>query len=577
MKLPEETLYRSVKLDRKRVDEKRRTVALSFSSETPVQRYFGREILGHKSGEIDLSFFKAGSAPLLSNHADNVQIGVVESARLENGKGRAVVRFSKRPEAEAEFQDVLDGIRTNVSVGYRIESLQLESEDDSGPTYRATRWQPLEISLVSIPADHSVGVGRQHTPTTKRNIEMENQVEEIKEILAVGEAHNMHREAQEFVNNGKTAQQFKSYVLEKLAASGNTPVETDPEIGLTARERRQFSFLKALRYLSDPKKQSFRDDAGFEIACSQAVEQRTRRNAKGLFVPTDVLRAPINGQRDLNTQVDTAGGYMVANDLLAGSFINSLENAMVCKALGAVMLRDLVGDCAIPKKTGGATAYWLGEGDDITESQPTLGQIVLRPMGIGAYTDLTRKMMLQSSIDAENFVRNELAMRLGIGIDLAALSGTGAAGQPLGILNTTGIGSVTLNAANTPNWGDIVDLETAVAVDNALVGNLGYTANATIQGNMKQTDRGTDTGKFILGAEGPNTLNGHRFLMSNQVTAKYMIFGNWRDLIIGYWSGVDINVDTSSLSTSGGTRIVAMQDVDVAVRHPESFASGYKS
>jgi len=611
-KIKTNKLYRSMSFERADVDEEKRTVSLSFSSEAPVERYFGKEILSHKTGHADMSFISSGRAPLIKDHYGS-QIGVVDSAEIKSGKGRAVVRFSKRAEADAEFQDVLDGIRTNVSVGYRIRKLQLEKEDEKeGPTYRAVDWVPLEISLVDVPADMSVGVGRSEqeqfdteiigkrseTIETKENIPMEKTAEEVRqeiekeyqkksreeietarneavndvrEIVAIGDAHGMSDDANRFINEGKSARQFKDFVLEKMAERGNTPVDTDPDIGLNDKETRQFSFLRAIRALAHPGNRAFQEDAKFEFECSKAVEDRSKRTAKGLFVPTDVLRAPM--QRDMNTQVDTAGGYLVDNVLAAGSFIETLENSLVCRKLGAIMLRDLVGDMSIPKQTGGATAYWITEGDDITESAPTFGQVVLRPMGVGAYVDLTRKMMLQSSMDVENLVRNDMALRLALAIDLAGLSGTGAAGEPMGILNTTGIGSVSINAQNAPDWGDIIDLETAVSVDNALTGSLAYTANATIQGNMKQTVRhATASVNFIL--EG-NTLNGYPFYMSNQVTSKYMIFGNWRDLVLGFWSGVDINVDTSSLSTSGGTRIVAIQDCDVAVRHAESFASGY--
>jgi HK97 family phage major capsid protein len=145
--------------------------------------------------------------------------------------------------------------------------------------------------------------------------------------------------------------------------------------------------------------------------------------------------------------------------------------------------------------------------------------------------------------------------------------------EPLGILNTTGIGSVTLDAANTLDWGDVVDMETAIAIDNALVNSLAYVAPATICGNMKKSEKVGNTAKFIM--EG-GRVNGYPCMMSNQVTAGHIIFGNWRDLVIGEWSGVDVNVDIATLSKSGGIRVVVIQDVDVAVRHPESFADGYK-
>jgi HK97 family phage major capsid protein/HK97 family phage prohead protease len=614
-------LYRGFAIEQRDIDEEKRTVKLSFSSEDPVERYFGKEILSHKPEHVDLSFLSSGTAPLLREHWTDEQIGVIESAEIgQDNKGRATVRFGTSDAAKAEFNDVKDKIRNNVSVGYRVRKMILEEDDEeTGRTYRATDWMPLEISLVSIPADMTVGVGRSKKDD-QEDILIENEiinradegpqevqtimdekekkalaekearerqeaihkaksdaVAEVREIIALGDAHNMRDEANKWVNEGRSAQEFKDHVLAELQKKNVKPVETpdtDQDIGLTRKEAKQFSFMRAIRALAHPGNRAFQKDAGFEFECSQAVESKSHRTAKGLFVPTDVLRQSF-GKRDLEAQIGTAGGYLVDDTLAVGSFIETLENAMVVKALGAIMLRDLVGDISIPKQTGGATAYWIGEGEDVTESAQTFGQVALRPRGVGAYTDITRKMMLQSSLDVENLVRNDLALRLALAIDLASLSGAGAANEPLGIINTTGVGSVTLNAANTPDWGDIVDLVSAVAVDNALTGRLAYTCNATIEGNMRQTVKhATATVGFIL--EG-NTLNGYPFMMSNQVAAKYILFGNWADLVIGQWSGVDINVDTSSLSTSGGTRVVALQDVDVAVRHAESFAVGYKS
>jgi HK97 family phage major capsid protein len=359
-------------------------------------------------------------------------------------------------------------------------------------------------------------------------------------------------------------------VLEEIAKRDTPPVDTpDPSIGLSEKEVKRFSFMKLVRALADPAKA---DEAGFELECSRAFEDKTGKTAKGAYIPHDVLANEGYLQRDLATNVGTTGGYLV--ETTTGSFIEMLRNSAAVMRLGTRVLTGLVGDIDIPKQTGGATAYWVNEGADLTESQQTLGQIRMSPKTIGCYTDITRRMMLQSSVDVENFVRQDFALQMGIAIDLGALTGDAASGEPRGLLNVSGIGSVTLNAANTPDWGDIVDLETAIATDNALFGSLAYLTNATIVGNMKQTEKASSTGKFIYE---DGMLNGYPCELSNNVTAKYILFGNWADMIIAMWSGLDVTVDTNSLSTSGGTRIVCFQDIDVAVRHAESFASGYKA
>lgn len=304
---------------------------------------------------------------------------------------------------------------------------------------------------------------------------------------------------------------------------------------------------------------------------SRVISDETQRHPNGIFIPDDILSFDYG--RAMNSEEGAKGGYLVENEV-SKSFIGSLHNSMLIIKLGAIMLRNLVGDLSIPKISSGATAHWLGEGQNITESDVSLAQANMRPKSVGCYVDLTRKFIKQSSLDVFMFLMSDLALRLALAIDLASIAGTGASNQPLGILNTTGIGSVTLNAANTPDWDDIVDLETAVATDNALEGNLAYITNSTIGGNLKKTQKVSGYPTYLLEN---GMLNNYRCHVTNQVPSKHIIFGNWRDVIIGEWSGIDVNVDTATLSASGGIRLVCIKDVDVAIRHPESFADGYKA
>src|SRR3990172_4009886 len=142
-----------------RADGEARTVEVAFSSETPLERYWGTEILDHDPKSVMLERIGDGRGPLLRDHSTREQIGVIERASIDPDRvGRATVRFGKSPRAEEEFQDVLDGIRSQVSVGYRIHEMRLESVEKDREVYRATRWEPLEISTVAIAA-HPPGGG----------------------------------------------------------------------------------------------------------------------------------------------------------------------------------------------------------------------------------------------------------------------------------------------------------------------------------------------------------------------------------------------------------------------------------
>jgi len=623
--MPEKTiktgmLQRACTFLRADIDQDERTVELSFSSEEPYERWWGTEILDHSKKSVLLKRLNKGGA-LLMDHDTRDVVGVVENAEIgTDRKGRALVRFGKANHAEEVFKDVQDGIRQNISVGYRIHKMKQEDSAPDNPIFRATKWEPLEISIVSVPADTSVGVGRsqeelefktevinytkeaimpekvkENGKTETRGVpapvvvdtsaieararENATRAEQIRmrELLAYGKQFDCEADAMKAINDGVSVEQFRTEILKKMADV--KPVEmTGGEIGLTDREVKQFSFMRAINAMANPTDRSAIDAAAFEFECSRAFADLTKRQPKGIFVPPEVLG------RDLTVGTDSAGGYTVSTDLLVANFIELLRNRMMVRQAGATVLAGLVGDVAIPKQTGGATAYWVAESGAPTEGAQTFGQLALAPKTVGAYTDISRKLLIQSAIDVENFVRIDLATILAIAIDLAALHGTGADNQPTGVAATSGIGSVAGGTNGlAPAWSHIVGLETEVAVDNADIGALGYMTNAKVRGKLKTVDKGTDTGNWVWDA-GANPLNGYPAHVTNQVSSALtkgtssgvcsaIFFGNWADLIIGMWGGVDILADPYTGSTTGTVRVVALSDVDIGVRHAESFAA----
>jgi HK97 family phage major capsid protein len=202
----------------------------------------------------------------------------------------------------------------------------------------------------------------------------------------------------------------------------------------------------------------------------------------------------------------------------------------------------------------------------------TVGQVSLAPKTLGAFTDVTRQLLIQSSLDVEGLIRDDLSRALAIAIDKAGLEGTGSSGQPTGILNQTGVNTVTDFAGANPTFAEVVTLETAVAEDNALQGNLSYIMPASMYGALKTTEKASGTAQFVV--EPGGSINGYRGIVSNQATAGNLYFGNFDDLLIGMFGGLDLTVDPYTMSKSGTIRLVALQSVDMAVRHAVSFAFG---
>lgn len=603
------------------VNAEARTIELAFSSTEPYARWWGVEILDHKAESVRMGRM-VNKAALLLDHNMGKQIGVVESASIDSdGVGRATVRFSKSALGEEIWQDVQDGIRTKVSVGYQIHAYQLESKNGDQETYRITDWEPYEISIVSVPADDTVGVGRsadefaprppaaseretdetaEATPApadtqpeiqeakTMTTITVEDAVkaerERVKEINAIGAKTNQTDLARQFVESNESVEAFRAAVLERM--TGSKPVQAESaELGLSEKEARAFSFVRALNALANPNDKRAQEAAGYEREVSSAAAAKRGKETSGIFVPTDVLRLHLGGQRrDLTVGTPTAGGNTVATDLMAGSFIDLLRNKMVIMGMGATMLNDLNGNVAIPRQTGGATAYWVAESGAPTESQQAFDQVALTPKTLGAFTDISRRLLLQSSIDVEGFVKGDIARVIALAIQLAAINGSGSSNQPRGILNTSGIGSVVGGTDGlAPTWDHMVDLESALSTVDADVGTMAYLTNAKVRGKLKKTQRFSGTNGDPIW-EKDNTINGYRAEVTNAVPSNLVkgasgavcsaiIYGNFADLILAFWSGLDLTVDPYTNSTSGTVRVVALQDCDVAVRHPESFAA----
>lgn len=590
--------WRSLALNREAINKDERTVELAFSSEEPVERWWGIEVLGHSSRECDAKWVGSGRAPLLADHDPRQQIGVVLSAEIgADRKGRAVVRFGKSARAEQEWQDVLEGIRQNVSVGYEINELQLVKEEQGVQTYRATKWTPLEVSLVSVPADMSVGVGRtDDSAATKpvrviraqpqketivdntnvaapaapaapapapidlaavRSEAVRLEQERVRAIQYLGGRHQLKDLTDKAIVDGTTIDQFRGHVLDELEKRGASKPLYQPaaEIGLSEKESRSFSVARFFRSLIE-KDASI---APFENECAREVRKALeksghRGNGKGHFLPYEVLSQPlpgarvvdghlvigdrvIAGQRDLATSTVGAGGAMVATDLLAADFITLLRNASLVRRMGARVLPGLVGNVAIPRQTGSVTMNWVAQAGASTESDSTFAQVTLSPKTAHGIQDVTRDLLLQGTPAVEGLIRADLVDTMATQLDFIALHGTGASNQPTGLASTAGIGAVAGGTNGlAPTWDHIVDLETQVAVANAASGSVGYLTNARVRGRLKRTQKFAST-------------NGQEIWMGPYAGDDPGLFGT----LNGYRAGVSNNVRSDlTKGTSSG-------------------------
>ena len=265
----------------------------------------------------------------------------------------------------------------------------------------------------------------------------------------------------------------------------------------------------------------------------------------------------------------TAGGDLVDDVLLSGSFIDLLRNRLAIAQAGATMLTGLQGNVSIPRQTSAASAYWVGENAAPTESQQAIDQINMTPKTVGAFVDYSRRLLLQSSIDVEGMVRNDLARVIALEIDRAAIYGTGSSIQPQGLTNVSGIGSETLTGTGT--FLEYIAMETDVATANADAGALRYIVNAATRGGLKGTKKDAGSGEFVFA---DNEINGYPVIVSNQLANNDALFGDFSMFCMGMWSGLDLTVDPYAGATAGTVRVIALQDVDFAVKQPGAFCLG---
>lgn len=593
--------FRDVQIERQGEDGE--TFSFSWSSEYPVDMYFYKEILSHEEGAINLE--RLAGMNLLWNHDRDIVLGKIERVWVTDKKAYCQARWSKKPSIQEYRQDVSDGIITNASFLYSVEEyeeVEEMSRDDEKKDvycYIGKRWTPYEISLVSVPADPTVGVGRSLNDSKieeKRGLIMEKleqsvlnarneELERTKEILAMGENFGMRDLARSLVNDGTDLNTARRTFLDKMRPEQKPVAKAiDTSLGLSEKDQRQYSLVRAINAVAF----GMTDSAGFELECSNEIAKRLGRPTNGFFMPVRDLKAKSNLSQRATYAVgaNSTGGFTVQTDVLEQEFIDLLRNRAMVMQLGASMMSGLMGNVDIPGQATAATSYWIGEGNDLTQSEGTFKQIPLRMKTVGALSRYTRTMMMQSSIDIEAFIRNDFASIIALAIDTAAISGTGLSNQPRGILNTSGVGSIALGAAGgQPTWGSIVGLIREIEIDNANLGGTAWLTNPQVMSKLMTTpvQSGGIEGNFLLKEPG-NSLCGYPFYITNQIPANLtkstgtnlsaLILGNWPQLLIGEWGVFEVlaNPYSSNVFPSGSVEVRCMQSIDINIRNPESFA-----
>lgn len=598
--------FHAVALTRAAVNEEARTVEIAWASPEPWQRWYGIEVLRCDASSVRLGRLQNG-APLLFNHDHDRLIGVVEKVWIGDDKVcRAIVRFGKTEDADTFYQMVLDGVLTKVSVGYRIHAWATISEKDGEETREITDWEPHEISMVSVPADDKVGVGRSASdvvepqkpeptpqkiePVLKTHSEIKKMEPEVKPAAATDDADIKRRDAlidlgvkyadyltmgdvQAACRDGKTVDQLQEVVMQKMTSKHSDTRAA--HIGMEDKDVRNFSIAKAVRAVITGDWR----EAGLERSASEAVGNKFGAQTKGFYVPMDVF-----AKRDFTVGTAAEAGNLVPTNLRTDLFADVLRARLALGRLGVTMLYGLTSNIDLPRKTAGTSLGFVTEIAALSETQPNTGKLTMSPRRIGGFIEFSKQAVIQSALAVEPMLRQDIMSEYLVQVENAAINGSGAGANPRGIRNFAGIGSV-VGGANglLLNWAKTVEMESAVANVNAEPDAYsGYLINTRTRGAAKTVQKATNL-PFIWD-NGAQPLNGYKAEVTNLMPSNLtkgtstgicssMLFSSdWSMSVLGFFGPVEVLVDEVTLATTGLNRLVLNAFMDHALRRTADFA-----
>ncbi len=669
---------------------------LSISSDTPYKRYDWMadedyyEVLCHDAGSMDATRLDAGAA-LLFNHDRDIQLGTIRAPEMRGGKCFVKAKLSDAADVASYRTRIKEGILKDTSVGYRItDEGECTGAKDGIPIYKF-KWAPHEASMVTIPADITVGVGRQrahemeesgevklreisvevkdsvdgekkktNNDSTRQNIDMKltpaarKHLEADKDATGGGETKEKEVDIQVIRAEGRKAYQaackrirdhanaikneaWKKEALivaekhcgmdepdfEAFRSDANdvcpgvtalTQEQANPHVGIDRASIQRFSMCKVMLELHSKKGLTGLEKEVCEFS-AKVYENKDGRKFEGVCIPADITDARADdtleldkrglenlafevrrlrgqlGQRTMNASTFASGGFLVGTDLLAASFIEYLRNACFIGhgPFAIIELGGLVGNVAIPKQTTTATTYWLPEGGSVTASEFAGSQLYGTPHRLACLSQWTKQLLLQSTPAVEMLVRNDQARAVAVEEDRVVYLGSGASGEPIGIVNTTGIdASVTFSG----NWTQAKSLAFQLAIENAnanTIGEMVFVTNPTTKSYAMGTVQVASStfpiyiwmpsmGEYptIAGSKG-GRVNDYGAYSTKQLSTR-VLFGIYNNNVTKFrWGGMDLMVEPYTGAATETIKSYLNEWMDVGVRYPQAFSYSTES
>ena len=532
----------------------------TIATETPVMRQDGNEeILVMHPKNIELH---TKEVPLLENHDPNKQIGIVENIRLVGKKLMASIRFANDEHSQILKQDVDDKIRQNLSIGYRI----LNSFYEDGKKM-VDKFSIHEVSLVPIPADANSGIGRssdlgysirniQFTNKENKKMTTRKERQEVAEIIALGDLHNMNVEAREYVENGNSLEQFRAFVLENIQTSKPLPTPSAPAF---LQQDEEYSVARAIAGIDDPSKR------GYEWEVSQDLERTMpKSNPNAVILDTRTMTS------------GTAGANTIQNNVQA-NIHDFMQQKSIAMSLGATTFTGNVGNLEVPLGTSssGATVIATDGTTQASETTPTLSKLTLEPTRIADVIPLSYGFLQQSTPDVESYVRRLLANTFAKVMDEQIFTGSGSSGQVQGILGTSGINAVS-NGGSEVTFANFLSAISELGADAVDLANLKLIVNPANIDNLVSTVKYASTDSPILDMKAEEdgrvgSFNGYPVYATNSVTADNYILGDFRELAIASWGGIEVSKNEFYDDRRFISSLNAIMSFDSGCLEPKAF------
>jgi HK97 family phage major capsid protein len=604
---------------------------ISFSSEAPVDRWFGREILDHNPDSINLERAKSGALVGVFNHdVDRLVWRVTKVMIGKDKRAYARIKWGVSDDAKKIRAEVEAGTLRNISFIYRIHELELEhkNEDTGERTYRSKNWEVLSIDPVTIPADHGIGFGRdlpsfptrilggefpdepEQTPATNnqpappviRSIatmsepvktpavdpaELQAKIDaarkegEAKGDMAIriyGSAASaapdlgadIMQKAEAHLAAGKSADEWYRFVQAELQKKNKTVQASDPtNLGMSEKDAKRYSLRNAYLMLAgDNQAKDGIEREAHEAQIKNGAEVRGN-GARSILVPADIFKRQVGvEQRDMTVGTLSAGGYLVGTQQMP--MIDLLRAKTVIDKLGVRRLDNAVGFITMPRKTGSATIAWLGaEGSSAAESNLTFGLLTATPHTAASYVTVTRSLLLQTDGTAEAIASEDLMGGVALIEDYATLSGSGVSGQPRGLRNISGIGSVSFSSAL--DYDDILEAELDLSDAHVDMSNVKWLAATNVRKFAKKAVKFSSTASPLWEK---NEIEAYPALATSNTTAwpaGNLALGKWDEILNVYWGGLELATDSSAGFLNGSMNVRVFRTMDVMCLQTGAF------